>query len=44
METDIGEILEEGQLLMEASLEHLQKELNKVRTGKASPAMLKGYS
>lgn len=35
-------ILEDAKESMEASLEHLEKELQKIRTGKASPQMLLG--
>lgn len=42
MQDDVDENIEISQELMEASIEHLQKELVKVRTGKASPAMLGG--
>ena len=38
----LSEQLEESKLLMDESIEHLERELVKVRTGKASPAMLGG--
>ncbi|MEM1358606.1 MAG: ribosome recycling factor [Bacteroidota bacterium] len=38
----LSEQLEEAKMLMEESIEHLERELIKVRTGKASPAMLSG--
>ncbi len=38
----MSEHLEESKLLMEEAIEHLESELLKVRTGKASPAMLSG--
>ncbi len=39
---DIQEIMEMAQLSMDAAIEHLQNELVKVRTGKASASMLGG--
>ena len=42
MEDLLSDQLEESKLLMEESIEHLERELVKVRTGKASPAMLNG--
>jgi ribosome recycling factor len=42
LEEDISMIIEMAQESMDQSLEHLQKELVKIRTGKASPAMLGG--
>lgn len=39
---DIEEIMEMAQLNMDAAIEHLQNELVKVRTGKASASMLGG--
>ena len=42
MSEDIESILKYGKEHMKSSLEHLSKELVKIRTGKASPAMLGG--
>ncbi|MTB50635.1 ribosome recycling factor [Lewinella sp. W8] len=42
MDELLDEILEEIKMQMEESIEHLERELIKVRTGKASPAMLSG--
>lgn len=42
MEEDVSLVLEMAEDAMKHSLEHLQKELVKVRTGKASTAMLDG--
>ncbi len=42
MEDLLSDQLEESKMLMEESVEHLERELVKVRTGKASPAMLHG--
>lgn len=42
MEDLLSEQLEETKMLMEESIEHLERELIKIRTGKASPAMLSG--
>jgi ribosome recycling factor len=42
MEDLLSDHLEETKMLMEESIEHLERELVKVRTGKASPAMLNG--
>ena len=42
MEDLLSDHLEESKLLMEESIEHLERELVKIRTGKASPAMLNG--
>lgn len=42
MNEDIDSYLKKGKNHMDASLEHLSKELVKIRTGKASPAMLNG--
>lgn len=39
---DLLDHIEMGKMEMEGTLEHLQGELLKIRTGKASPAMLKG--
>ncbi len=38
----LSEQLEEAQMAMEAAIEHLEGELLKIRTGKASPVMLQG--
>ena len=42
MEDLLSDQLEEDKMLMEEAIEHLERELVKVRTGKASPAMLHG--
>jgi len=42
MDELLSEQLEEAKMQMEESIEHLERELIKVRTGKASPAMLNG--
>ncbi|MCB0581784.1 MAG: ribosome recycling factor [Phaeodactylibacter sp.] len=42
MQEDIDEYIEIAQISMEASIEHLQKELATIRAGKASPNMLSG--
>ena len=42
MEDLLSDQLEESKMLMEEAVEHLERELVKVRTGKASPAMLNG--
>ncbi len=42
MEDLLSDQLEESKMLMEEAIEHLERELVKVRTGKASPAMLNG--
>ncbi len=39
---EIDMIMEEAQEMMDKSIDHLSKELLQVRTGKASPAMLRG--
>jgi ribosome recycling factor len=39
---EINETIEEGQMYMDEAIEHLQKELHKIRTGKASPDILSG--
>jgi ribosome recycling factor len=41
MQEDPAEAIEIEQIEMEASIEHLAKELSKIRAGKASPAMVK---
>jgi ribosome recycling factor len=38
----LSEQLQEAKMLMDEAIEHLERELTKVRTGKASPAMLAG--
>ena len=38
----LSEHLEENKMLMDEAIEHLERELVKIRTGKASPAMLNG--
>ena len=42
MEDLLSDQLEESKMLMEEAVDHLERELVKVRTGKASPAMLHG--
>ncbi|NJB87349.1 ribosome recycling factor [Lewinella marina] len=42
MEDLLSDQLEETKMLMEEGVDHLERELVKVRTGKASPAMLHG--
>ena len=42
MEDDILIAIEESKLLMESALEHLGRELSKIRAGKASPSMVQG--
>ena len=42
MDTEVSNYLEEAKILMESSIDHLKSELLKIRTGKASPAMLEG--
>ena len=42
MEDLLSDHLEEIKMLMEEAIDHLERELVKVRTGKASPAMLHG--
>lgn len=42
MREDINSYMRKGKDNMEASIDHLSKELVKIRTGKASPAMLSG--
>lgn len=41
-EQDIQAVMQKARLAMDHSLEHLQKELSKLRTGKASTNMLEG--
>ena len=38
----LSEQIEEAKMLMDESVEHLERELLKIRTGKASPTMLNG--
>lgn len=38
----LSEHLQEAKMMMEEAIEHLERELMKIRTGKASPAMLHG--
>lgn len=42
MAAEIKEILEEADISMEGAVEHLIKELQKIRAGRASPAMIDG--
>ena len=42
MQEDVDLYMESAQEDMDAAMAHLQRELSKIRTGKASPAMLKG--
>lgn len=42
MQEDVNKYVEDARRLMERAIEHLSHELIKVRTGKASPAMLEG--
>lgn len=42
MDELLGEQLDEAKMLMEEAIEHLERELLKIRTGTASPAMLNG--
>lgn len=42
MEDLLSDHLEESKMLMEEAIEHLERELVKIRTGKASPAMMNG--
>ncbi len=42
MQEDVNKYVEDARHMMERALEHLSHELVKVRTGKASPAMLEG--
>jgi len=42
MHQEVLDQLEEGSMLMEEALEHLEKELQKIRAGKASPSILGG--
>ena len=42
MDELLGEQLEEAKMMMDEAIEHLERELLKIRTGTASPAMLNG--
>lgn len=42
MHEQILEHIEEGKMAMDEAIEHLERELNKIRAGKASPSMLNG--
>ncbi len=42
MEQTLTEVIQEGKQLMLKAIDHLQDELKKIRTGKASPSMLDG--
>ncbi|TVR84301.1 MAG: ribosome recycling factor [Saprospirales bacterium] len=42
MSEDLDDIIQNGGVAMDEALDHLKKELVKVRTGKASPSMLSG--
>jgi len=42
MTGDISTVLAQAKGMMDESIEHLYKELNQLRTGKATPAMLQG--
>ena len=42
MSEEINENIEEAKMMMDMSIEHLQGELLKIRTGKASPSLLGG--
>ena len=42
MDELLGEQLEEAKMMMDEAIEHLERELIKIRTGTASPAMLNG--
>ena len=44
MQDEVGDYIEEAQMAMEESINHLQKELATIRAGKASPNMLSGIS
>ncbi|MEM9823604.1 MAG: ribosome recycling factor [Bacteroidota bacterium] len=44
MHEDIMEFLELSKIMMDESIEYLEKELVKIRAGKASPTMLSGIS
>lgn len=40
MQEDVDDAIELAKMSMDSAIEHLQKELSKIRAGKASPAML----
>lgn len=40
MQEDVDEAIELAKMSMDSSIEHLQRELSKIRAGKANPAML----
>jgi ribosome recycling factor len=42
MDELLGEQLEEAKMMMDEAIEHLERELLKIRTGTASPSMLNG--
>ncbi|MEM6343229.1 MAG: ribosome recycling factor [Bacteroidota bacterium] len=42
MDESVQSVIEEAEMGMDASIEHLVSELQKIRAGKASPAMLEG--
>jgi len=42
MDELLGEQLEEAKMMMDEAIEHLERELMKIRTGTANPAMLNG--
>jgi len=42
MHEQILETIEEGKMMMDEAIEHLERELLKIRAGKASPTMLQG--
>lgn len=44
MTDDIQDYIQKGKAYMDDAVDHLQKELSKIRAGKASPAMLNGIS
>ncbi|MEL6142548.1 MAG: ribosome recycling factor [Bacteroidota bacterium] len=44
MDEQLNEKIEESRMLMDEAIEHLEKQLLKIRTGKASPAMLGGIN
>ena len=42
MQDEVKDYIQKGRKYMDDSIDHLSKELNKVRTGKASPSVLSG--
>ncbi|MEO6220170.1 MAG: ribosome recycling factor [Ginsengibacter sp.] len=42
MTDDLPEILDDGRLLMQKAIDHLETELTRIRAGKANPTMLDG--